>query len=156
MTEALDVPRMGSDQWCTPAWLAAVLGPFDLDPASNARSHIAAVRSYELERGEDGLQLPWAGSVFLNPPYSNPLPWARRLADHAGPWCALLKNDSTTRWYAALMAVNPVVAPFKKRLRFEGDRAMTANFPSVLVYSAWRPPAALAGHLWLSTYARAA
>lgn len=147
---------MDSDSWCTPAWLACAVGAFDLDPASNARSHIQARLRYASDNGEDGLALPWVGSVWCNCPYSNVLPWARRLADHDGPWCALLKLDPSTRWYAALMAVNPTVAPFRKRLKFEGDRAMTANFPSVLIWKRWDPPAALQPHLWLSTYARAA
>jgi len=142
-----------SDAWCTPAWLTALLGAFNLDPCSNPRSTVRADKSYQLERGEDGLALPWSGAVFVNPPYSKPLPWAQRLAAHRGPWVALVKLDPSTRWWAALMDAGPIVAPFRKRLRFEGDKAMTANFPSALVYRAWAPSAELAEHLWLARYA---
>ncbi len=144
-----------TDNWCTPKHLADMLGPFSLDPCSNPKSHIRAERSYQLERGENGLKFPWVGSVFTNFPYSNPLPWCLRLRDHDGPWVALAKLDSTTRWYATLMEASPTVAPFRKRLRFEGDKSMTANFASVLIYSGWRPPAALRPHLWLPTYQQA-
>lgn len=147
---------MSTDEWCTPAWLAALLGEFDLDPCSNDRSHVRAGVRLSLEQGHDGLTAPWFGSVFVNGPYSDPLPWCRRLRDHRGPWCALWKLDPTTRWWATLMEANPTVAPFRKRLKFEGEQSMTANFPSVLVYSAWRPCTELAQHLWLSTYARSA
>ena len=152
-----------SDQWCTPKWLADALGPFDLDPCSNLGSHIQATRcalDHEDEGFRDGLKHGWIrrdgrpDSVFVNPPYSNVGPWAARLVNHQGPWVALLKLDPTTRWWAHLMTANPTVAPFRKRIRFEGKQtdgsdATTANFPSVLVYSAWKPPIALRPHLWL-------
>lgn len=146
---------MSTDDWCTPRWLADLLGPFDLDPCSNERSHIKA-ETVCIEGTADGLKERWARwRVFVNPPYSKPLPWCQKLRDHDGPWCALLKLDPSTRWWAALMEATPTVAPFRKRLKFEGDQSMTANFPSVLVYSAWRPSRALASHLWLPTYAQA-
>ena len=145
---------MSTDEWCTPKWLADALGPFDLDPCGNDSSHIRAARRYTI--ADDGLAQVWTGSVFVNGPYSNPLPWCERLRDHQGPWCALWKLDPSTRWWAALMEASPTVAPFRKRLKFEGNVAMTANFPSVLVYSAWRPPAELVPHLWLQAFARAA
>jgi hypothetical protein len=151
---------MSTDNWNTPKWLADALGPFDLDPCSNATSHIYTSVQGSLDGtglGGDGLLLHWDGySVFCNPPYSNPLPWAQKLRDHDGPWCALVKLDPTTKWWAALMEAGPTVAPFRKRLKFEGEKSMTANFPSVLVWSAWRPPAELVPHLWLHTYAKAA
>lgn len=143
-----------SDNWNTPKWLADLVGSFGTDPCSNATSHVMAARRYTI--AHDGLSQPWLGSVWCNPPYSNPLPWAQRLAAHNRPWCALVKLDPSTRWWAALMSADPTVAPFRKRLRFEGEKNMTANFPSALVYSAWRPSAELAAHLWLQSYGRAA
>ncbi len=149
-----------TDDWCTPKWLADALGPFDCDPCSSERSHIDARRTYALDHVDpyrrDGLAIPWMGSIWVNPPYSNVGPWAQKLADHDGPWCTLVKLDPTTKWWATLMAACPTIAPFRKRIKFEGDRAMTANFPSVLVYSAWRPPLALRPHLWLPNWERAA
>jgi len=86
-----------SDSWCTDAETARLLGHFSTDPCSNARSHIQADESFALERGQDGLLKAWGWSVYVNPPYSDPLPWARRLAAHRGPWVALVKSDPTTR-----------------------------------------------------------
>lgn len=150
-------PRFTTDDWCTPLWLANLLGPFDLDPCSNERSHIRAGYQCSLDGSGtlgNGLEATWnrRAAVFVNPPYSKPLPWCERLAAHDGPWCALLKLDPTTRWWAALMSASPTVAPFKKRIKFDGEQTMTANFPSVLVYSAWRPSAELAQHLWIARY----
>lgn len=145
-----------TDEWCTPKWLADALGPFDLDPCSNLRSHIKAREVAGLFLGCDGLRARWEDdcSVFCNPPYSNVGPWAEKLIMHCGPWGALLKLDPTTKWWATLMRANPTVAPFRKRIKFESGtgKDMTANFPSVLVYSAWRPPTALVQHLWLPSF----
>lgn len=157
-------PSSGSDGWCTPAALAGLLGDFDLDPCGNARSHVLAVRQcaldHEDERYRDGLAFDWRSksgqglSVFVNPPYSNVMPWALKLVAHQGPWVALLKLDSTTKWWAHLMTAMPTVAPFRKRIAFESDNGgtMTANFASVLIWSAWRPPVDLVPHLWLPRY----
>ena len=151
---------MSTDEWCTPKHIAEALGPFTTDPCSNKRSWIEATWRYRLDNHDeecrDGLQAAWRGSVFLNFPYSKPLPWCERARDHAGPWVVLAKLDPTTKWWAVLMEAMPTVAPFRKRLKFEGEQSMTANFPSVLVYSAWRPPAALVPHLWLPSYAQRA
>jgi hypothetical protein len=145
---------VSTDEWSTPKWLADALGQFDIDPCWNVNAHTQATVTYTGISGDCGLAAQWFGSVFCNPPYSNVLPWATKLRDHNGPWCALVKLDPTTRWWSVLMEATPTVAPFRKRLKFEGEQSMTANFPSVLVYSAWRPPAALVPHLWLPSYAQ--
>lgn len=149
---------LSTDDWCTPKWLCELLGWFDLDPCSNERSHVNALDTCRLdhpnEARRDGLAFDWAACLtFVNPPYSNVGPWAAKLAAHRGPWCTLLKLDPTTKWWATLMSASPTFAPFKKRLKFEGDRAMTANFPSVLVCKRWSPSDELAQHLWIARYA---
>ena len=158
-----DGSKLTSDDWVTPKWLAALLGPFDLDPCSNARSHISAVEMCTLDGAIasesanvflDGLTHDWRdSSIFCNPPYGSVMPWAAKLAEHRGAWCALLKFDPTTRWFATLMTANPIVSPFRKRIKFEGTPNMTANFPSVLVYRAWVPSRELEQHLWIARYA---
>jgi hypothetical protein len=138
------------DAQCTPRDLALDLGAFDLDVASNPRSHILAARSYCLENGEDGLALPWVGSVFCNGPYSDPLPWCQRLRMHDGPWCALWKFDSTTRWWEQLMLAGATWAPFRSRLRFErAGNCGSANFTSALLWRSWTPPDAVRARLWM-------
>jgi hypothetical protein len=154
--------EQSSDSWCTPKWLCDLLGEFDLDPCSNERSHLQAFMRLTGDSGAqgdgmcnvDGLAIAWeTQSVYCNPPYSNVMPWAAKLAAHDGPWCALLKLDPTTKWWATLMSASPTFAPFRKRIKFEGDKAMTANFPSVLVFKRWYPSDELAKHLWLARYA---
>jgi hypothetical protein len=140
---------VSTDEWCTPKWLADELGWFALDPCSNANGHIKASSHRMLSAGDDGLGELWAGSVFCNPPYSNVGPWTAKLSVHPDPWVALVKLDPTTKWWATLMSADPVVAPFRHRIKFEGEKSMTANFPSVLVYRNWTPPPGLRPYLWL-------
>lgn len=55
---------------------------FDLDVASPIGGpwHVPAAEWFTAE--DDGLQQPWHGTVWCNPPYSNYLPWAERWAEH--------------------------------------------------------------------------
>ncbi len=141
-----------SDAQCTPRDLALDLGRFTLDPCSNPRSHILADHTYSLEAGQDGLLLPWFGTVWCNGRYSDPLPWCERLRAHDGPWCSLWKLDTTTRWFAQLMAAGASWAPFRSRLTFERPgNCGVANFCSVLVWRDWTPPAAVMARLWIVT-----
>lgn len=154
----VEASTLTTDDWCTPEWLCELLGPWKLDPCSNSRSHIRAEYTCSLDHPnrtqQDGLQFDWRDwSVFCNPPYSDVGPWVLKLATHDGPWCALLKLDPTTKWWVTLMSANPTFASFRKRLKFGGDKAMTANFPSVLVWKRWAPSDELAQHLWLQRWA---
>lgn len=137
-----------SDSWCTPKALASALGDFHLDPCSNERSHIKSLRKYCLP--QDGLSLPWEGSVFVNPPYSNPLPWAERLSEYRQPWVALVKLDPTTKWWAALMFGCSGWAPFRSRIKFErpNKAPIGANFPNALVWRDRKMACKLEIQLW--------
>ena len=145
----------GSDAQCTPRHVADALGVFGLDPCSNPRSHIQAFKTYQLERGEDGLSLPWTlggltpASVFVNGPYSDPLPWCERLRAHRGPWAALWKLDPTTEWWRQLMAGCDAWAPFRSRLRFEKPgNCGSADFPCALAWRDYEPSDDLLALLW--------
>ena len=55
-----------SNDWVTPKGIIDALGHFDLDPCeSNNQPWPCAAKGYRLDRGEDGLSLPWAGSIYL-------------------------------------------------------------------------------------------
>jgi hypothetical protein len=115
-------PKANRDSWCTPKWLADALPAVDTDPCSNPRSHIRAVGSYSLEKGEDGLVLPWVGLVYVNGPYSNLLPWAERLAlvypaiKGAG---FLVNADHSPAWWKVLTRVLWLRLDFDDRLEFD-------------------------------------
>lgn len=71
------------ENYCTPASfleLVTELGPIVLDPCSNEHALTCARTEYRLDKGQDGLVLPWdlGGLVFCNPPYGRKLrAWLR-------------------------------------------------------------------------------
>lgn len=108
--------------WCTAERVARALGPFDLDPFSNPRSHIEATHRCMLEDGGDGfgdgspgsyrMRDPNMGLVtlragendrtFWQPPFENG--FVERVIRHYGHtrWTALLRFDPRTRWFRML------------------------------------------------------
>lgn len=116
-----------SDGWYTPAWLiekARVVlgGAIDTDPASceAAQSVVQAAMWYT--KAQDGLQQPWRGRLWLNPPYSAPTPWARRAiteyrAGNVSAALILTNSYTETNWWQELAAAG-VMLFFRGRLQF--------------------------------------
>lgn len=78
-------PDLGSDvdadTWLTPLYILSRLGSFDLDPCATEKNRFwCAPRSFV--RADDGLTSEWAGRVFMNPPFSNSVPWLQRHAEY--------------------------------------------------------------------------
>lgn len=73
-----------SNTWFTPQPIVNGCGEFDLDPCTQSfRPFDTAKNHYEFDNGQDGLKLPWAGKIWLNPPYGkNTGLWLDKLADH--------------------------------------------------------------------------
>jgi len=99
-----------SDRFVTPKWLCDLLPTVDLDPCSDPRAHVRARRCYSLEKGLDGKKLPWRGSVYMNHPYSDPMPWMEKLSiEMSEKRCTeaivLAKLDCSTAWWKKLMGV---------------------------------------------------
>jgi hypothetical protein len=147
--------------WCTPAWLAELLGKFDLDPCSNTRSHVRASRYFALDDGDDGLALAKKVAsdtrVFINPPYENGavLRWIRAYQNTR--FAFLLRFDPSTDWFSELYRITSLVAiPRGRRVNFEpppGVQASSNTFPHAVFFAraedarrellracfAWRP-----------------
>lgn len=87
---------MKSDTWLTPPEWIEVLGPFDLDPCCPPVMPWPTAAKMLTER-EDGLATPWAGRVWLNPPFGVEWPsWVEKLADH-GNGIALIPARTETK-----------------------------------------------------------
>ena len=116
---ATALPESTRDGWCTPSWLTDLLPEVDLDPCSNSRSTVRARVSCSLERGEDGLKVPWLGLVFVNPPYSDVMPWAEKACWGNSAYCGFLVNvDSSTSWWRKLQERCPIGLFFSRRIQF--------------------------------------
>ena len=79
----------------TPLNLISKIGSFDLDPCG-LQFHKTANKIIYLP--DDGLVEEWNGRVWLNPPYSNPKPFIKKLAEH-GNGIALVLNSTDTDWF---------------------------------------------------------
>jgi len=108
-----------SDEWWTPTDLIelcrCVLGGIDLDPASSTAANKRIGASYIYSREDNGLEQPWFGRVYLNPPSRNGDPtarphlWARKLEDeylhgNVDAACLLVKSVLGYKWYEHLYA----------------------------------------------------
>jgi len=116
-------------------------GKPDLDPCaeSDKRSNVGAKKVYT--KDDDGLAHPWAGRVFVNPPYGRVIgdwtakirvEWAR---GEITELIALLPARTDTEWFEALTVDtdDAIVCFIHQRLTFLGNEA-GAPFPSVAVY----------------------
>jgi transcriptional regulator with XRE-family HTH domain len=137
--------------WTTPPEILDLLygvvgGQFDLDPCSpvrtgpdtpvKARVHYIAT--------DDGLSLPWSGTVFMNPPYGKCLPlWMAKAKGEVACGSAsaifgLVPARTDTKWWHDNVAGVADVYMLKGRLAF-GDGASSAPFPSAIVVWAAYP-----------------
>lgn len=71
-----------TDERYTPEWVldlvTSVLGEIDLDPCADPRLRVKARKHFTKE--DNGLEHPWSGRVFLNPPFSKSSDWVRHLS----------------------------------------------------------------------------
>ena len=83
-------PKAKSNEWFTPArYIEAareVMNGIDLDPASCKEANKIVKATHYYTQRENGLEQPWYGKIWLNPPYNAthdcrfPQPtWARKL-----------------------------------------------------------------------------
>jgi len=72
------------DEWYTPRWLFDGLGlTFAIDVCGPAdRTHIAVPCERFFTQDDDGLSQSWEGTIWCNPPYSAPEPWANKCIKH--------------------------------------------------------------------------
>ena len=115
-----------SDCWQTPDWLMKHFkGHYDPCPPKEVRNVLY-----------NGLVADWESPAYVNPPYSNPLPWVQKAIAESKKGVdvvLLLRVDVSTKWYRLLMEQNPHVAFFNERVKFKGSKGCP-NFCSMLVF----------------------
>lgn len=104
-----EIPGQSNDECFTPSWIFDALSlRFDLDVASPTHTHAHVPAAHFYTKEEDGLVQPWFGRVWMNPPFSKPLPWVERFMQHQngiallptsiGKWQLQIWHDEQSSW----------------------------------------------------------
>jgi len=81
----------------------------------------------------DGLKINWKDKTFVNPPYSNPLPFVKKAINENKKGkriIMLLRMDTSTKWFKNLQEAGALFMWINGRLRFNTGKP--ANFPSMI------------------------
>lgn len=127
-----------TDEWETPQILFQALDRefgFDLDVCATQEN--AKCRLY-YTKDQDGLRMPWSGTVWCNPPYGRKIGnWVKKalFASAAGSTVVMLLPARTdTKWfhYYIYRKKHVEIRFLEGRLRFGGAKN-AAPFPSMVV-----------------------
>ena len=118
----------GDNEWYTPSDIIerarAVLGGFDLDPASSQLANETVNAAQIFTAADDGRSQEWpVGRIWMNPPYAQPLigQFCQRFADEIGrgsTGIALVNNATETDWFQTLSACATAICFPRGRVRF--------------------------------------
>uniref|UniRef100_UPI0039C61A4B DNA N-6-adenine-methyltransferase n=1 Tax=Calothrix sp. CCY 0018 TaxID=3103864 RepID=UPI0039C61A4B len=106
---------LSSDEWYTPPHIfelvIKVVGQITLDPCADQGKHIPAALHYTAM--DDGLIQEWNGRVFINPPYSQPGVWIKKLQAEIAQGrvteaIVLVPAATDTKWLSPILKSQPV------------------------------------------------
>ena len=111
-----------TDNWETPKWLMNTFermyeGVQDACPIDSKESGFNCLKIDKWD---------YQGVIYLNPPYSDPLPFVLKgIEEHKKSKALivfLLKVDTTTKWYKALVEANAHFLYFAERLHYSESK----------------------------------
>ena len=142
--EKLNKPHVannsGENEWYTPAiYIEAarrVMGSIDTDPASSdiANDTVKAKTYHTVE--DNGLEQPWSGNVWMNPPYAQPLVAefsealsAKYESGEITQACVLVNNATETTWFQRMMGVCTAICFLRGRVKFIDKEGKSTGAP---------------------------
>lgn len=112
--------RGESDEWYTPKFIFDALGErFDLDVAAPPEGPRYAPVDWWFPLG--GLEIPWWGFVWMNPPFGdedNKVRWLTKFFDH-GAGIALLPDRTSAGWWQDAAARADGLLFTRGKIKFE-------------------------------------
>lgn len=106
------------DEYYTPKWIFDTLNlTFDLDPCSPGKYKSNSPAAVHYSFPQNGLELPWRGRIWLNPPYSKPTPWVDRFIENNNGIALLL--TSKAKWFHKLWDASDKIMLLPPNLKFE-------------------------------------
>lgn len=135
-----------TDEWLTPPEIITALGPFELDPCAPHQRPGWTQAADAYTASDDGLDMPWDGFVWCNPPYSTIEPWMARMAEHGDGIALVFARCETAWWFDHVWPHATAYLFLRGRLTFYRPDATpskaghNAGGPSVLI--AYGAPAA--------------
>jgi hypothetical protein len=142
--EKLNKPHVannsGENEWYTPAiYIEAarrVMGSIDTDPASSdiANDTVKAKTYHTVE--DNGLEQPWSGNVWMNPPYAQPLVAefsealsAKYESGEITQACILVNNATETVWFQRMMSLCSAICFIRGRVKFVDKAGLSTGAP---------------------------
>jgi ParB family chromosome partitioning protein len=119
----------GENEWYTPAPIIEaarnVMGGIDVDPASSDVANKTVQAATYYTKDDDGLTKEWVGSVWMNPPYAQPLirdfsetlvsQYKNQIVTQA---IVLVNNATETAWFQSLAEAACALCFPSGRIRF--------------------------------------
>lgn len=127
-----------TDCWFTPEWVFDGMGlHFDIDVAAPADGSTPCPCDEWFDESHDGLDLPWRGVIWCNPPYSAPTAWCDRYAAHPDGVILVRADLSTGGPFRAFTASDAIYVA-SRRIQFVNRTSgasdtSSVNFSSVLL-----------------------
>ena len=137
-----------TDEWYTPPHVFDALGcTFDMDVASPGSAVVPWIPA-RVHLRERSLEMPWAGFVWMNPPFGGRnglIPWLYKFTEH-GDGIALVPDRTSAPWwqlYAKHAHKVLFVAPKLKFIGADGRPGMSPAQGTMLMAMGSRGVAAL-------------
>lgn len=133
--------KVDGDTWLTPRYILDQLGQFDLDPCAAVENMQWTGARTVFTKESNGLdpRSVWHGRVFMNPPFSNTVPWLQRHASHGQGISLVTASVESRIWRDLVWKKAAAILLLHGRTRFANpDGSATTGRPlRSIVLIAW-------------------